>query len=84
MPFSSFMAAALYHPVHGYYASQKLRTGRAGDFFTSVSVGPVFGQIMAAEFCASFKRRAMVWRRRVIFTRSSRRESSIVCGTRRA
>src|ERR1700748_1202283 len=27
---------------------------------------------MAAVFCASFRRRATVWRRRVIFTRSSR------------
>jgi SAM-dependent MidA family methyltransferase len=56
MPFSSFMAAALYHPELGYYSSQKLRTGRAGDFFTSVSVGPVFGQLMAGEICAAWER----------------------------
>ena len=56
MPFSSFMAAALYHREHGYYTSQRLRTGRAGDFFTSVSTGPVFGQIMAGEFCAAWER----------------------------
>ncbi len=31
---------------------------------------------MAAVVCASFRRRAMVWRRRVIFTRSSRDASS--------
>src|SRR3954451_17025982 len=31
---------------------------------------------MAAVFCASFSRRAMVWRSRVIFTRSSRLASS--------
>ena len=31
---------------------------------------------MAAVFCASFRRRAMVWRSRVIFTRSSRAASS--------
>ena len=56
MPFSSFMATALYHPEHGYYASQRHRTGRAGDFFTSVSVGSVFGQLMAGEFCAAWER----------------------------
>jgi SAM-dependent MidA family methyltransferase len=56
MPFSSFMAAALYHPDHGYYASLASRTGRHGDFFTSVSVGPVFGQLMAREFCAAWER----------------------------
>src|SRR6187402_12020 len=56
MPFSSFMAAALYHQEHGYYTSTRGRTGRAGDFFTSVSVGAVFGQIMAGEFCAAWER----------------------------
>lgn len=56
MPFSSFMAAALYHPQLGYYTSQKLRTGRLGDFFTSVSVGPVFGELMAAEFCVAWEK----------------------------
>ena len=32
---------------------------------------------MAAVFCASLSRRAMVWRRRVIFTRFSRAPSSV-------
>ena len=35
---------------------------------------------MAAVFCASLRRRAMVWRRRVIFTRSSRAASSAADG----
>ena len=37
---------------------------------------------MAAVFCASFSRRAMVWRSRVIFTRSSRAASSAGDGAR--
>ena len=37
---------------------------------------------MAAVFCASFRRRAMVWRRRVILTRSSRAASSAGTGAR--
>ena len=37
---------------------------------------------MAAVFCASFRRRAMVWRSRVIFTRSSRAASSAGDGAR--
>ena len=37
---------------------------------------------MAAVFCASFRRRAMVWRSRVIFTRSSRAASSAGEGAR--
>ncbi len=37
---------------------------------------------MAAVFCASFRRRAMVWRSRVILTRSSRAASSAGDGAR--
>ena len=48
--FDEFMACALYHPDAGYYAAGKLRTGKRGDFFTSVSVGPVFGRLLAAQF----------------------------------
>ncbi|MGA0848723.1 MAG: class I SAM-dependent methyltransferase [Chthoniobacterales bacterium] len=48
--FDEFMAVALYHPQGGYYASETNRTGRRGDFFTSVSVGPVFGKMLAAQF----------------------------------
>jgi len=48
--FDEFMAVALYHPRGGYYASDRPRTGQRGDFFTSVSVGPVFGKLLAAQF----------------------------------
>jgi SAM-dependent MidA family methyltransferase len=43
-----FMELALYHPEHGYYEKQVLsQTGRQGDFYTSVSVGTVFGELLA-------------------------------------
>jgi SAM-dependent MidA family methyltransferase len=45
-----FMALALYHPDHGYYAQPKRPIGRRGDFFTSVSVGPMFGRLLANRF----------------------------------
>lgn len=48
--FHEFMACALYHPRGGYYASGESRIGKRGDFFTSVSVGPVFGKLLAAQF----------------------------------
>ena len=51
VPFSSFMGMALYDADLGYYARGPGRTGRSGDFFTSVSVGPVFGELMAGQFC---------------------------------
>ena len=44
------MELALYDPVAGYYARAAQRSGRAGDFFTSVDVGPVFGQLLAEQF----------------------------------
>ena len=46
--FQKFFNLALYHPEWGYYAQpQKARTGKEGDFFTAVSVGPLFGRILA-------------------------------------
>lgn len=44
------MAAALYHPKLGYYARSARQVGREGDFFTSVSVGPLFGELLARRF----------------------------------
>jgi SAM-dependent MidA family methyltransferase len=49
MRFDRFMELALYHPEHGYYA-QARPIGRTGDFFTSVSVGPLFGRLLAWQF----------------------------------
>jgi SAM-dependent MidA family methyltransferase len=43
------MDLALYDPRFGYYARAAQRSGRAGDFFTSVDVGPLFGQLLAAQ-----------------------------------
>ena len=49
--FCRFMELALYHLEHGYYtAAGQQRIGKAGDFFTSVSTGPLFGRILARQF----------------------------------
>jgi SAM-dependent MidA family methyltransferase len=48
--FERYMELALYHPQHGYYTSGRARIGKAGDYFTSVSVGPLFGKILARYF----------------------------------
>ena len=50
MRFDRFMELALYHPAHGYYARADRRIGRTGDFYTSVSVGPLFGRLLARQF----------------------------------
>jgi SAM-dependent MidA family methyltransferase len=44
---AEYMELALYHPQHGYYASRAQRSGRAGDFYTSVDAGPLFGACIA-------------------------------------
>lgn len=56
LPFRWFMEQALYHPEHGYYSSGRAMIGRAGDFFTSVSIGPLFGKLMAQEFLRMWSR----------------------------
>ncbi len=52
---AEFMDLALYAPGVGYYARASQRSGRTGDFFTSVDVGPVFGMLLAEYF-------ARLWR----------------------
>jgi SAM-dependent MidA family methyltransferase len=46
---AAFMELALYHPEHGYYASRAQRSGRRGDFYTSVDAGPFFGEMLAVQ-----------------------------------
>ena len=48
--FARFMHLALYHTEYGYYSSGRCAIGRKGDYFTNVSVGPLFGQLLGAQF----------------------------------
>jgi SAM-dependent MidA family methyltransferase len=43
------MEHALYDPQSGYYASAARRSGRHGDFFTSVDVGSAFGDLLEVQ-----------------------------------
>jgi SAM-dependent MidA family methyltransferase len=47
--FARFMERALYEPGLGYYEHCQ-EIGRRGDFFTSVSVGSLFGELLAFQF----------------------------------
>jgi SAM-dependent MidA family methyltransferase len=49
MTVAAFMDLALYDTDAGYYARAAQRSGRAGDFFTSVDVGPLFGELLAVQ-----------------------------------
>ena len=46
--FAEFMEVALYHPEGGYYTSGE-RVGASGDFYTSPSVHPAFGTLLAIQ-----------------------------------
>jgi SAM-dependent MidA family methyltransferase len=48
--FDWFMEQALYHRQFGYYSSGRAQIGRKGDYFTNVSVGPLFGRMLAVQF----------------------------------
>jgi SAM-dependent MidA family methyltransferase len=50
IPFARFMELALYCPQHGYYERKRDTVGQRGDFYTSVSVGPLFGEMLAFQF----------------------------------
>ncbi|MCW1922715.1 SAM-dependent methyltransferase [Luteolibacter arcticus] len=62
------MAAALYDPQEGYYARSAGQVGKAGDFFTSVSVGPLFGRLLARHIAAWHRQCGSPERWRVIET----------------
>jgi SAM-dependent MidA family methyltransferase len=47
--FRDFMEMALYHPEHGYYMASREKIGSKGDFYTSCSLGPVFGAMIAKQ-----------------------------------
>jgi len=44
------MELALYCPVFGYYEAEGDKIGRRGDYYTSVSTGSLFGELLACQF----------------------------------
>jgi SAM-dependent MidA family methyltransferase len=47
--FETFMEMALYEPGFGYYTSEKTEIGKAGDFYTSPHLHPVFGVMIGRQ-----------------------------------
>jgi len=46
------MDLALYHPQFGYYSGSRNPVGKEGDFYTSSTLDPIFGQLLAHRFVA--------------------------------
>jgi SAM-dependent MidA family methyltransferase len=57
LTFAEVMTQALYHQEHGYYGPGPRRIGRSGDFYTSVSVGPLYGRLLATLAQQTFEKR---------------------------
>ena len=47
--FETFMEMALYEPGLGYYATDKIEIGKAGDFYTSQHVHSIFGVMLGRQ-----------------------------------
>lgn len=56
IPFARFMELALYCPEYGFYEKESDTVGQGGDFYTSVSVGPLFGELLAFQFAGWLER----------------------------
>lgn len=56
LTFADFMELALYDTEAGYYGSGKAKLGARGDFYTAVSVGPLFGTLLARQFAEMWDR----------------------------
>lgn len=48
--FRDFMQSALYDPELGYYNTARIKIGAQGDYYTSSSVHPAFGALLARAF----------------------------------
>jgi SAM-dependent MidA family methyltransferase len=53
LTFSEYMEEALYHPGLGYYTSGETGIGKRGDYYTSPSVDPAFGEVLAGFIAKS-------------------------------
>ncbi len=52
--FARFMELALYCPVYGFYEQEPDTVGRRGHYYTSVSTGNLFGELLALQFADWF------------------------------
>ena len=49
VPFSQFMEWCLYHPRYGYYQTRGVKIGAGGDYYSSPTVHPIFGSLVARQ-----------------------------------
>jgi SAM-dependent MidA family methyltransferase len=49
LSFHDFMEMALYFPGYGYYTSDRQKTGKSGDFYTSPYLTGLFGEMIGGQ-----------------------------------
>lgn len=54
--FAEYMDLVLYHPEQGYYATNAVKIGTQGDFFTAPHLGADFGELLAEQFFEMWQR----------------------------
>jgi SAM-dependent MidA family methyltransferase len=57
--FRDFMQSALYDNDLGYYNTERLKIGAAGDYYTSSNIHPAFGAMLARAFAHLWSERAV-------------------------
>lgn len=57
--YEKYMSLCLYEPESGYYQRNALKIGRKGDFYTSSSIGTVYGEVLAFTFCKLVKEKVI-------------------------
>ncbi len=56
LPLDKYMEICLYHPELGYYTQKHTQSiGKKGDFFTSVSVGKTYGELLSYAVVKLFR-----------------------------
>lgn len=55
IPYSEFIADALYHEELGYYMKESEKVGRKGDFITTSNISDVYGRLLAKWFLKLMK-----------------------------
>lgn len=60
--FKEFMGICLYDPEYGYYYRSDGIIGKRGDYFTSVSVGSLFGELLVCEFLRWYHNARNAWK----------------------
>jgi SAM-dependent MidA family methyltransferase len=48
--FADYMERVLYDPQFGYYATNQVKIGPTGDFYTAPHLGPDFAELLAEQF----------------------------------